>query len=238
MTPQQFLQRVAEAHALCLTIAPDDFEGCPLYIVSQSALPGDIGGQSVCNGYTTPSLDLHLQEFIPDYRGRGPCMVLNDLALREHPDADHKVVSTTMHELAHMLEWPTPYRPRPNVTVSKIEVEAREIADAVSQPAGPLETYCPWAGHGINFTRLCLHLQYRADEVGEHVSPAQLCAGYRYGLSHAARYSIALADEPERLAGRPLRHLHDEPVTQEFKRLFLDDVDRWEASQPLVEQGV
>lgn len=68
------------AEAACRAVAARDLAGVPLYIVPQSRLPDHLGGRSVCNGFTTPSLDLYLQDVIgPAWRGRGPCMVINDV---------------------------------------------------------------------------------------------------------------------------------------------------------------
>lgn len=70
----------ARAESACRAIASRDLEGTPLYIMPQSRLPAELGGRSVCDGFTTPSLDLYLRDVIgPAWRGRGPCMVINDV---------------------------------------------------------------------------------------------------------------------------------------------------------------
>jgi hypothetical protein len=48
------------AEATCRAIAPQDLGDEPFYIVPQSRLPADRGGMSVCEGFTSPSLDLYL----------------------------------------------------------------------------------------------------------------------------------------------------------------------------------
>ena len=54
----------AQAEALCCRIAPKDLGDTPLYIVPQSRLPDHLGGKSICDGFTTPSLDLYLKAVI------------------------------------------------------------------------------------------------------------------------------------------------------------------------------
>lgn len=66
----------SRAKLLCWTVAPLDLGDMPLYIVPQSRLPNHLGGKSVCDGFTSPSLDMYVQDVIgPAWRGRGPCMV-------------------------------------------------------------------------------------------------------------------------------------------------------------------
>lgn len=81
---------------LCRAVAGRDLEGLPLYIMPQSQLAAEYGNAERCYAYTTPSLDLYLRPHIRDWRGRGPCMVINDLALAEayeymKPKKDQKV---------------------------------------------------------------------------------------------------------------------------------------------------
>ncbi len=74
---------LAEAEWLCQAVAGRDLAGIPIYMVPQSSLPPDWGSADRCFGYTTPSLDLYLREHISEWRGRGPAVVINDVALAE-----------------------------------------------------------------------------------------------------------------------------------------------------------
>jgi hypothetical protein len=74
------------AERLCYAIAGRDLGDTPLYLVRQSSLPnGHFAGEHHY-AFTTPSLDIYLRDYIPGYRGRGPCMLLNDLAMAEDWD--------------------------------------------------------------------------------------------------------------------------------------------------------
>ena len=108
-TASQFAEYLAEGHDLCRKIAPLDLAGHPLYIVAQSQIASEFGKAEGCHGYTSPSLDLYLQEFFDDWQGRGPCMVVNDIAIDDDQDPDfhHRVViNCILHELAHIVDRP------------------------------------------------------------------------------------------------------------------------------------
>lgn len=112
----------------CRQLAGNDLADMPLYIILQSMLPESSGGNG-CYGYTAWHLDLYLREFIPNYRGRGPCFVINDLAYQEEyadEDQDYVLAGCVMHELAHVLDRPMLVAARPNVAPQMIVMEAAE----------------------------------------------------------------------------------------------------------------
>jgi len=190
---------------LCRTVAPIDLAGVPLYIVPQSRIPAQFGGKSVCDGFTTPSLDLYLRDVIgPAWQGRGPCMVINDLPDSDEKHVDHDVEQpdpdyleldlcrTALHELAHILERPKLYRDRKEVEPQRIIFESLVISHAVSNEKVDEPTVPPFQGHEADFIRIALHLRHRADMAGMLVPLYNFCAGRLYGLSHANRYREAL----------------------------------------------
>lgn len=79
---------LADGEALCRAVTGRDLEGVPLYLVPQSILPPECGSGDHCYAYTLGSLDLYLAPHIPHYRGRGPCVVVNDIALAEEFDGE------------------------------------------------------------------------------------------------------------------------------------------------------
>lgn len=226
---------IERAAALCRAVAAGEFDGRSLYIVPQSRLPDALGGLSVCQGYTTPRLDLHLREYIPGYQGRGPCMVVNDREIREgrsDPDFEYYFLATAIHELAHILIAPRLYDEPAKETPKTIRREARKTAQYLTEEmpeGGPP----PFPDHGSIFIRAALHLCHRAERNGVCIEANEVCAGYRYGLSHARRYQQALGDEPERMLDVPIARVVETTRPEAFDQLWKEDFRRYIPLQSL-----
>ena len=220
-----FAALVEQAGQLCRAVAGRDLVGQPLYVVRQSAIASEYGTAEGCEAYTSPCLDLYLREFIPNWRGRGPCLVLNDLAMADvHPeDRQAVVLANTLHELAHILDRPQLYRTREQPDPDRLKFEALVLADEVGQPT-PTNIGQPWSGHGASFIRIALHLRHRAREHGILVLANDLCAGPRYGLSPASAYRSALDNETTRLADLTFRQIKAIEPPIEFTTLWASDV--------------
>jgi len=225
---------LADAESLCRAVVGRDLGETPLYIVPQSSLPPDCGAGDHCYGYTTPSLDLYLADHISSYRGRGPCMVINDLALAmdHHPDdIEYVVPAFVLHELAHILERPALFEDRTGVDPLRLKFEALVVADVGQRPVrNDLPAYF---GHEAGFIRIALHLRYRALRHGVSIAPGQLCAGYRYGLSHARRYVDALGSEPARLIDASFTNIRTTKPPPAFSSLWCDDFIAFHQRFPL-----
>ncbi len=228
-----FAALVDRAHDLCRAVAGRDLAGHELYIIRQSEISGEYGTAEGCEAYTSPCLDLYLREFIgPHWRGRGPCLVLNDLAMLAdvHPeDLEAVVLGITIHELAHILDRPALYRERRDAEPDRLKFEALVLADEVGQPR-PTVAPQPWTGHGASFIRIALHLRHRAREQGVVLLASALCGGPRYGLSPASAYRAALGDEPTRLARLTFREIAGIEPPTEFTNLWASDVAAHEPS--------
>ncbi len=221
-----FATLVNRAGQLCRAIASRDLVGHELYIIRQSEIAAEYGTAEGCEAYTSPCLDLYLREFVgPRWRGRGPCLVLNDLALADvHPeDLEAVVLGITIHELAHILDRPTLYRDRRDAEPDRLKFEALVLADEVGQPR-PTVAPQPYAGHGALFIRIALHLRQRAREHGVILLANDLCGGPRYGLSPASAYRAALGDEPTRLAHLTFHEIAAIKPPTEFTTLWASDV--------------
>jgi len=207
---------------LCRALASKDLAGVPLYVVPQSR----IGGTSTCDGYTALSLDLHLRGHIDDYRGRGPCMVVNDSALAEYDpvDFEHAFLDVVVHELAHILERRCLFYERFE-PAEEIAAEARQIQRAVSSEA--FDADIAFWHHGFRFIRIALHLAYRASRLGVSIAPGSLCAGRRYEQSHACQYAAALGREPRRFMRASFCTLERVPPPEAFRRLWTADTVAW-----------
>jgi hypothetical protein len=236
-----------EAELLCQVVAPRDLANLPIYIVPVSRLPPDLGGQSVCNGYTSPSLDLHLQAHISAWQGRGPCMVIHDLQLERAGGCVYEsdFFGIVLHELAHILERPTPYRvrdsrePRQRAQIAR---EAAAVARAVSEvprPSPPIGPYTrtsatttqpaplPWDQHEAPFVRAAFHLWHRARSLRMVRHPTQIHATESLHMSPATEYAAALANEAARMANASFRQILAARPPYQFTRLWTGDIARY-----------
>lgn len=215
---------IQRAERLCYAVAGRDLGETPLYLVPQSSLPDGHFADGHHYAFTTPSLDLYLRDYIPGYRGRGPCSLLNDLAMAEDWDDDnltYLVLTSTLHELAHILDRPALFEDRTGVDPDKLLFESLVVADATRRPArGDLPAY---HGHDASFIRIAVHLCYRASLAGVHIAPTAICAGCRYGLSHASDYQEALGDEPVLCSGMLFRDTAATEPPQAFRTLWATD---------------
>ncbi len=231
---------VARATALCRTVAGRDLTGLPLYILLQSEVTDVMGPENFSDGYTTPNLDLNLRSVIGEaWQGRGPCMVVNDVSITdEHflEDVDVVAMSTVLHELAHILDRPSPVDPQSLPSEDRIEFETLVISNAARHEHRPLPT--PYFGHEDQFIRIALHLHYRAALAGVESIPNLLCAGRRYGLSHAHRYIEAIGDEPADLLELPIAEISRSPPPEAFIALWQSDVRRYHELFPQTLNGV
>ena len=153
-------------------------------------------------------------------------MVLNDVSLTEDyfpEDVELITLSIVLHELAHILDRPAAVDIQMVPDADRIEFESMVIANARKHEYRPLPV--PYHGHEDSFIRIALHLHYRAKMAGVKTIPNILCAGWRYGLSHAHRYMESLADEPNRMIHLPfLKISRTEPPTN-FTNLWLQDME-------------
>ena len=82
----------------------------------------------------------------------------------------------------------------------------------------------PFRSHEINFLRVALNLRYRAEIAGIIIAPNDLCAGRRYGVSHARRYEVALGDEPKEMVTKSILDIIASTPPDAFSQLWEDDV--------------
>lgn len=215
---------VQETEALCRAVARRDLEGVPLYVVPQSSIAHEWGTGVAVEGFTNPCLDLLLQHRIPDYRGRGPCMVVNDMHL-EPIDLDYVFKATALHELAHILERPKlfsdlPPHP-PEGTDADWLARASAVVAAAINDAQIIER--PDVNvHGLDFMRIAIHLCHRASRYGHRVSPAAVACRHE-GTSGPWVYEMALDDEPERRVNDAFRDILSSAPPPEFVALWERD---------------
>ena len=104
---------LADAKDLCYRVASAELHHSPLYIIPQAELPPLLNANTVCYGYTSASLGMHLHQTFADWDGRrGPVIVLGNLNIeRDFLERTYnKMLGTTLHELAHCLERQSLFR--------------------------------------------------------------------------------------------------------------------------------
>jgi hypothetical protein len=226
---------VADAKELCYAVAPAELSGSPLWIMLQSNLPPLLGGETVCYGYTSPSLDMHLHHMFTDWEGiRGPVMVLGNLNIeRDFPKRTyHKMLGTTLHELAHILERPSLFRPRP-YNHFYIRAEAIRVAEAVSREDEEGDgTTPPWTTHESRFMRIAYHLRHRAARLGYDIRADEVYSTERYGMSPAAGYAAAIKSEADTLCAATFRQICSMSPPPGFKSIYEADKLTWINAAP------
>lgn len=218
-TASQFAEYLAEGHDLCRQIAALDLAGHPLYILAQSQIASEFGKAEGCRGYTSPSLDLYLQDFIDDWQGRGACMVVNDIVINEEQDPDFHyqiVLNCILHELAHIVDRPEPV-PHRSIDPQRIKFEALVVASSTATE----ESRQPTVGHGLSFVRKAIHLVERANRLGYDIGLAGVCRMRDFGLSSILNYVEAI--EPEIDECRYLRFPDFPPPSKQLLELFHSD---------------
>jgi hypothetical protein len=126
-----------------------------------------------------------------------------------------------LHELAHILDRPALFEDRIGVDPNRLLFESLVVADCTKCP--PREDIPHYHGHEAGFIRIALHLCHRAEQAGIAIAPAGICAGHRYGLSHASDYQDALGDEPARCTDMLFRDIAATDLPPAFTRLWAQD---------------
>ena len=102
---------IAKALRLCRTVASRELGHTPLYLLPQSQLQVGLGTK-YHYGFTHPHADLLYRHYIKPWRGRGPCEVINDIAIAEDfadEDFEYFIHCLALHGLGHILDRPELY---------------------------------------------------------------------------------------------------------------------------------
>lgn len=220
---------------LLAEIAPRDLGEYPLYIGVTSRLPDELRGMT--EGYTARWLHLLLREHLPD-RGPGAAMVLNDLGIeagirklcpglsaeKVQQFVGKGLVATAMHEAAHILTFDTPF-----LTLSDLPAPAtaREFHSALCEQTTQekkADRIDPDVGaHGLEFTRVAIHVVERAGRIGVEVPLPAVCGGQYYGMRDAIFYRQALLQELDWLRDASFAEIRATPVPSCFQALYEHD---------------
>lgn len=215
------------AEELCRRVAPDDLAGLTLYVVAQSAIRESFGEARATYGYTLSRLDLILRDQIGHaWRGRGPCIVVNDLALAE--DFGDCVLTnflaTALHELAHVFERGMTFDEMPELNPARLIFEGLVVARAMDEPTPNTERPQRFLQHDDRFLRAVLHLRHRANELGVHLSRDHILPADQPMLFSVGRYRVALDDELDRFDGLSIRTILSMAPPPPFARLWAEEL--------------
>lgn len=241
---------VLELETLVRRIAPGDIASRPLYVCFVSDMPIDLRPNRDTFGYHSTFLDIAFRSWLTDsgrWRGRGPAIVLNDVAIAETANSlagddaglrDElyrlRILAITLHETAHVLTSPIDLRILPDEIAADIEKSSRAsviewIADHDKPLAADVEFPPQWSGHEAAFIRTLLHVTHRAERLGiERLPDMFLFPNLNYSLSGLWCYRSAIRKEIEgfdsSLTFADLRQCHPPKA---FIELWRDDLQRW-----------
>jgi hypothetical protein len=214
------------AEALCRLVAPIDLAGLPLYLVPQSAIRGAFGDAEETYGYTLNWLDLILQDQLGSaWRGRGPCIVANDIAMRQDlgNDIESTFLATVLHELAHVFERDMRYGPALDASPARMQFEGLRLAQIISEPVPESDHARTIHQHDLRFIRALLHLRHRAERHGVRLAPGILFNDGPAVYITPIEYRLALEDEPEQMFDASIRSILAAPPPSLFVRLWNDE---------------
>jgi len=216
------------AELLCRQVAPLDLGGLPLYVVPQSVIQADFGNAETTYGYTLNWLDLILQQQLGTvWRGRGPCIVANDIAMTEDlgGDIEATFLATVLHELGHVFERNMRFEAAPDASAARMQFEGLRLAQAMSEPVPESERVKTYHQHDQRFIRAMLHLRYRALRTGVRLAEGILFHNGPAAYIAPFQYSLALQNEPERLFDASIRSILASPIPPAFSRLWAEELE-------------
>lgn len=182
-------------------------------------------------GLTSRRFYWTMRSSITNDRGPGPTIALSPRAIADHYPASRRrglfpvaALGVAGHEAIHLacegldLEAPADVTPNYDGAALLRTIEAtggKTLEQAVA----------PFAGHGPDFIRVCLHFAHRAAGLG--ITDADVFDAPAYGLSSTWAYVKALGNERQRLADVPLTTIAQTPPPPALVALFRSDVIRW-----------
>ena len=194
--------------------------GLPVYMVPFSRLPEQIR-PAEAEAVTSGILDLVLEEFIPQWRGRGPCFAFDDRLYADlsYDAARRRLGAVAIHEACHIAERSQPCLPvrdvAPEVRAYFVAEERAALAAVLTNPTTADQE---WAGqHRWRFVRLLVHALHRVERTGYPVD-TERALNVGYPLSSLARYERSLSGEL--FSTTPLTELCRTPPPLEFIALW------------------
>ena len=156
------------------------------------------------------------------WQGHAPIIVFVETNLSRG-----QLLAVLFHELAHGLPYHAETYTTPNQTVAEFQEWCQS-----PPPRRDLQPGWSYGDHGREFTRLALHLWWRAAIHGEIAEFEPLCAGMVYDLSPCFMYWKALGNEPIRMKDLTFAEIVSSKPPQLFNDFWLADLAHWIKNHP------
>lgn len=199
-----------------------ELAGRPLYVVLTSQKNHHKGINELV--IVADDLDLALRSEIDDWRGRAPCMLVEDRVALYGDDLLYQsaqlglILQGAAHRLLIGLI--------PKVDFYATTFSASELSDAESNECGRVDA---------EVIALCLHLHHRAELMGHRVSPSMVLDTKSHGLSPMSAYRDAMADDLEACENLSFTEIAALPVPYAVQKLYASDKGWPEPSQAVQE---
>lgn len=228
------------AEWLYRTIVPD-LDDRPVHVGLTSELPPEFDCQSIV-GVTSPDLDLSPRKHLPNWKGRGPAVLINDLQVQRSAEQNRHIFEKleidvdeyvqrrlwgiALHEIGHRLPFHEIEQPIPETeVVESVQRTAEYFRTRDDTPEEEL-TVPQFFSHDGPFYRNVAHLHYRAKAAG-------LDLPISYVAVEAEAYVEALRDEPVELERWTFTDIARITPPVAFVTLWRSKMVGWLKSQPI-----
>lgn len=231
---------VAEFIEIAYRIAPIDLAERPLYVVQvsqldawQSWIPADT------TGLAGPDLDLslhHVIERTQRWRGRGHCIVLNDVGWAAFSTTQEtfrrNMLGTFLHEFSHCLEADRDFESPPEPTPAALAEAVAEHSRAVECFHVDRANVPGWFTHNLNWIRAAVHVVERAQLAGAEVSLVDVVDTRRYSLGRVCRYKQAMLPETDALGAASFAEIRNAVPPAALVDVYAAALREWYANLP------
>jgi hypothetical protein len=161
-----------------------------------------------------------------EYHGPGPYIALRKGLPREQR------LAVLLHEMAHVLPA-APVGLPPDTADVRQEAELR-IAQFTADPVPSVDGLPTWiaSAHGRGFTRISLHLWWRAAMRGEVTPLADLCGGAHLELPPCYLFWCAIGNEPVKMQHATFAEILATPEPEPFRDLWRATLEHWIERHP------
>jgi len=173
-------------------------------------------------GLAASTMGLRLRSEIPNWRGNGPAVLVNDSAILEscggcYGTACGITTAVACHEIAHVLQFP---RLCADEMLGDWEPRAFKRVLAEPSPVTPAEEIRERPQHDRQFIRWALHVRRRMQRRGWRVPLNDLMQWDRFAYVAAEWHVESLRDDFEKYEALPLSVIPFAPEPPDFTRLF------------------
>jgi hypothetical protein len=213
------MNELAECEWLCRSVAANELDGLPCYLVDASDLEGYERSLAVGDflGWTSRYADLILCDYLTKrdkWRGRGFACVMRCDQLPTLQD----LAGCVLHELAHFICHPAPKQISVDASILS-EPLIRLAKTDLKLPAFP-DNLPPWDGHEADFVRVACHVAHRSGLACESIRPRHLRFASAYYPRPFGEHEFMTALESELNDKRSIREIVAGDPPEAFSKLW------------------